>query len=92
MTTNNTDAKGKKSRFNYDSFDSFPLHCKEIIWNATHNIHTKQPWAKRDDTAMLAQLRKLDQKETFRAYGASHPQSGLQELCADDLSFSDFDD
>ena len=89
MTTNNTNAKVKKSRFDYSSFDRFPLHCKEIIWNATHNIHTKQPWARADDAEMLAQLRKLDQEETIRAYGSSHPQSGQVELCADDLSFDD---
>ena len=90
MTTgNNTDAKVKKSRFDFDSFDRFPLHCKEILWNTTHNLHTKRPWAKSANEAMLSQLRAFDQKETLRAYGASHPQSGVHELCAADLSFDD---
>ncbi len=88
--TNNTNVKVKKTRFNYDSFDRFPLHCKEIIWNATHNIHTKAPWPASADADMLAQLSALDQKETIRAYGPSHPQSGVKELCAADLSFDDF--
>jgi hypothetical protein len=88
-STNNSNVKVKKSRFDFDSFDRFPLHCKEIIWNATHNIHTKQPWPRSANEAMLAQLRKIDQKETLRAYGPSHPQSGQRELCAADLSFDD---
>ena len=88
-----TNAAGKvkgtsKSRFDWQIFDSLPLHCKQLLWVAPVPVHLKRAFPPSDLPYWQQQITTILHKSCLATYGADHPQSG--SLCfAQDSDFLD---